>query len=86
VYRTESAIVIDQGDLLVRAAATGLGVVQAFDFMVGAQIARGELVEVLRHQAAEGPAVHALTLPGRSRVPRIRAIVDHLEEMLKAPR
>jgi DNA-binding transcriptional LysR family regulator len=82
VYRSPSAVLIDQGDLLVHAAVSGLGVVQALDFMVEGHLARGELVEVLADHAATGPNVHALTLPGRVQVPRVRAIVDLLAEVL----
>ncbi len=81
-YRSDSAVLIDQGDLLLHAAASGLGVVQALDFMVEEHLERGELVEVLAHQAAPGPDIHALTLPSRGRVPRVRAIVDLLAEIL----
>ncbi len=81
VFRSESAILLDQGDLLVDGAAAGLGVVQAFDFMVEERIRRGELVEVLRHQSAPGPPVHALTLPRRNRVPKVRALLDFFSEV-----
>jgi DNA-binding transcriptional LysR family regulator len=50
--------------------------------MVEGHLARGELVEVLADHAATGPNVHALTLPGRVQVPRVRAIVDLLAEVL----
>ena len=56
-------------------------VVQAFDFMVEERIRRGELVEVLRHQSAPGPPVHALTLPRRNRVPKVRALLDFFSEV-----
>ena len=84
VHRSDSALLLDRGDLLVDAAAAGLGVVQAFDFMVEERVRRGELVEVLRHQAATGPPVHALTLPGRNRVPKVRAVLDFLAEVFGA--
>jgi LysR family transcriptional regulator for bpeEF and oprC len=80
--RSPAAILFDQGDLLVDAAAAGLGVVQAFDFMVEERIRRRELVEVLQRFAAPGPPIHALTLPGRSQVPKVRAVVDFLAEVL----
>ncbi len=84
VQRSESAVLLDQGDLLVDAAVAGLGVVQAFDFMVEDQVRRGALVEVLRHQAAQGPPVHALTLPGRNRVPKVRVVLDFLVDVFGA--
>jgi LysR family transcriptional regulator for bpeEF and oprC len=69
---------MDQGDLLVEAAAAGLGVVQAFDFMLAPWLERGALVEVLAHQAAAGPALHALCRPGQQRTARVRAFFDFL--------
>jgi DNA-binding transcriptional LysR family regulator len=83
-FRSDSALVLDQGDLLVDAAVTGLGVVQAFDFMVEPHLRRGDLVEVLAHQAAPGPPVHALTLPGRNQVPRVRVLLDFLVDVFGA--
>ena len=84
-FRTESALLIDQGDLLVHAARSGLGVAQVFDFMVDEPLRRGELVEVLRHQAAPGPPLHALTSPGRQRRPKVRAFMEFLDEVLRRP-
>lgn len=75
------ALVLDDGDLLVDAAIAGLGVTQAMDFMVDDAIARGDLVAVLAEHDAPGPPVHALTLRGRSRVPRVRVFLELLEEV-----
>lgn len=80
-FRSDSAVVLDQGDLLIDAAIAGLGVVQTFDFMIAGPVRRGELVEVLRSQSVPGPPIHALTLPGRNRVPRVRAFLDFLIEL-----
>lgn len=77
----ERPILFDHGDLLVDAAAAGLGVAQVFDFMVRDHVRRGELVEVLPHLSAEGPPIHALCLPGRQRVPKIRAFIDFAIEV-----
>ncbi len=78
----EGSVVLDRGDRLVDAAVAGLGVAQVFGFMAAEAVRRGELVEVLAHQAAEGPPVHALTLAGRNRVPRVRAVLDFLGDVL----
>lgn len=80
-FVAERPIVLDHGDLLVDAAAAGLGVAQVFDFMVRGHVRRGELVEVLPHLSAEGPPIHALCLPGRQRVPKIRAFIDFAVEV-----
>ncbi|MBX7190512.1 MAG: LysR family transcriptional regulator [Sandaracinaceae bacterium] len=82
VFRPQRRVLLDHGDLLVDAAVAGLGVCQVFDFMVQEHLRRGELVEVLRHQSAPGPGVHALCLPGRQEVPKIRAFTQFVAEVL----
>lgn len=66
----------DQGELLVRAAVHGVGVVQVFGFLVAERVAAGELVEVLPERAAMGPQVHVLCRPHQAKTPRIRAFFD----------
>ncbi len=78
-------VLFDHGDLLVDAVAAGLGVAQVFDFMVREQVRRGEIVEVLSHLARPGPPIHALCLPGRQRVPKIRAFIDFAVEVFGGP-
>ncbi len=73
---------VDQGELLVEAAIAGVGVSQAFDWMVAPHLTAGRLVEVLSHRAAEGPPLNAVVLPQRRRTPRVRALLDFLEETL----
>lgn len=85
VYASERPVLFDHGDLLVDAAAAGVGVAQVFDFMVRDHVRRGEIVEVLPDLSVEGPPVHALCLPGRQRVPKIRAFTDFAVEVLGGP-
>ncbi|WP_309893446.1 hypothetical protein [Archangium sp.] len=40
-------------------------------------------LEVLADHAAEGPPVHALCVPGRQSVPRVRALLQLLVEELR---
>lgn len=82
VVRGDSALVVDDGDLLLEACCAGLGVAQVFDFMVVDLVARGVLVEVLREWRAPGPPVRALSLPGRGGIPRVRAFLDATVEVL----
>jgi LysR family transcriptional regulator for bpeEF and oprC len=77
---------IDHGELLVLAAAAGLGVVQAFDFLVEPDLAAGRLVEILPAYAAAGPPIHALCRPQRQSTPNVRAFLDFVGELLGAPR
>jgi DNA-binding transcriptional LysR family regulator len=78
-------LVADHGESLVAAAIAGLGIVQAHDYMVAPEVARGRLVEVLRAHATEGPRVSLLCAPGRHRAPRVRAFIDFVDETLRRP-
>jgi len=81
-FVAEAPVLFDHGDLLVDAATAGLGVAQVFDFMVEGAIRRGDVREVLPDCSVAGPPIHVLCLPGRQRVPRIRAFLDFASEVL----
>lgn len=74
----KAAVRMTDGPQLVAASIAGLGLVQAFDFMVRAPLADGRLVQVLSDRVAEGPPVHALWLQGRDRRPAVRVFLDAL--------
>lgn len=74
----EGNLIADDGMALIQSSAAGLGLVQAHDYMVAGPLARGELIEVLREHAAEGPPISAVMLPGRQRSPKVRAAIDFL--------
>lgn len=75
-----AAVEVDHGPALVEGALAGLGIARVFDFMVAGLVADGRLVPVLPALEGPGPPLHALTLPGRQRVPRVRAMLDLLAE------
>jgi DNA-binding transcriptional LysR family regulator len=75
-------VLLDNGDALVDGAVAGIGIAQVFDFMVKEPIRRGELRTVLDELACDGPPVHALCLPARRRVPKIRAFMDFAVDVL----
>ncbi len=81
--KVKARLLVDQGELLLEAAESGLGLCQVLDFMVGEHLAAGRLVEVLGAFRAEGPPITALTLPERSRAPAVRALVDHLADAFR---
>lgn len=88
--RTSGNFDVDQGELLLEAARAGLGICQAFDYMVNEHIREGTLVEILADYSLPGPPVHALCLPGQQATPRVRAFFDFLGEIfgeaeLKSP-
>ena len=60
-------------------AVAGLGVARLADFMVARALRDGALVRLLvDSHVPESFPIHALTVPGRHRAPRIRAFVDFL--------
>ncbi|MCA9649306.1 MAG: LysR family transcriptional regulator [Myxococcales bacterium] len=66
----------DHGPSLVDAALTGLGITQAFSFMVEPLVRAGRLRILLPDEVGAGPDVHAICSPGRRATPRIRAAFD----------
>ncbi|MDP1826506.1 MAG: LysR family transcriptional regulator [Archangium sp.] len=76
----EPTLLVDHGPTLVDAALAGLGVTQAFDFMVADLVRDGRLVELFAGAAAEGPDIHAVCAPGRRASANVRAAFDALAE------
>jgi DNA-binding transcriptional LysR family regulator len=74
---------IDQGEALVAAALAGLGVIQAFDFLVSGHLASGRLVELLPRESAPAPSIHALCRPGTQRSPKVQVFMDHVANTLR---
>ncbi|MBS1152253.1 MAG: yafC4 [Myxococcaceae bacterium] len=74
---------IDQGEHLLDAAISGMGVCQVLDFMLADPLSKGQLVEVLGTWAAPGPPIHALTTRERSRAPAVVALVKHLVDTFR---
>lgn len=74
-------LVVDHGPTVVDAALAGLGVTQAFDYMVADFLRAGRLVELLPELAAAGPDVHAVCAQGRRASANVRAafaaLADH---------
>lgn len=73
----------DNADLLFDMAVGGLGVARLADFMVARAVREGALVRLLDDShVPESFPIHALTVPGRHRAPRIRAFVEFVAEQL----
>lgn len=70
----------DNGEVLVAAACAGLGLVLAPEWLVGEEIGRGRLVEVLADHPPDPAAtpLHAVYPPGPYIAPKVRAFVDFL--------
>ncbi len=70
----------DDGETLVAAACAGLGLILVPEWLVGVEIGRARLVEVLADHSPD-PAVtplHAVYAPGPYTAPKIRQFVDFL--------
>jgi DNA-binding transcriptional LysR family regulator len=71
----------DNADLLFDMAVSGLGIARLADFMVARAVREGALVRLLEDShVPESFPIHALTVPGRHRAPRIRAFVEFVAE------
>ncbi len=70
----------DNGEVLVAAACAGLGLVLAPEWLVGEEISRGRLVEVLTDHPPDPAAtpLHAVYPPGPYTAPKVRVFVDFL--------
>lgn len=73
-------LLVDHGPTLLDAALAGLGIAQAFDFMVQEHLRDGRLVELYPALAADGPEVHAVCAPGRRATANVRAAFEALAD------
>ncbi|HSD87292.1 MAG TPA: substrate binding domain-containing protein, partial [Kofleriaceae bacterium] len=76
-------LVIDNGTSLLDAAEAGLGMCQVLDFMVEPALRNGVLTEVLAGHAAQGPKIHAVATPSRSRSAGVRAFMRFLADAFR---
>lgn len=78
--RASGPLFADDGETLVATACAGLGLILVPEWLVGPEISRGRLVEVLSDYAAE-PAqtpIYAVFAPGPYTPPKVRAFIDFL--------
>jgi DNA-binding transcriptional LysR family regulator len=80
----KGAVTVGSAETLRAAALAGVGIIRVADMVVGDAIADGRLVPLLEVFHVDEPVpVHAVSLPGRHRAPRVRAFVDHLARSFK---
>ncbi|MGI9388178.1 MAG: substrate binding domain-containing protein, partial [Methyloligellaceae bacterium] len=78
--RVTGSLFVDDGEILVAAACSGLGLILVPEWLIGEEIRKGRLVEVLNSYTPE-PAItplYALYASGPYVAPKIRAFVDFL--------
>jgi DNA-binding transcriptional LysR family regulator len=74
----------NNGDVLMQAVTRGLGIAYLPEFIVGAHLETGQLVELLIDYAAPGLGIYAV-LPGNRHIPqRIKLLVDFFGKRLAA--
>lgn len=75
----------DNSDVLREAAISGIGLILMPDWLVGADLTAGRLVEILPDHPPSlpiGAGIHAVWLPNRRGSPKVRAFVAYLTEHL----
>lgn len=73
-------------EALVEAARAGVGIVYLLDFIVADALERGELVPVLSDVSTFTRPIHAVFAPGRSELPKVRAFVSFVSDVLTKAR
>jgi DNA-binding transcriptional LysR family regulator len=71
-------LVLDEGEALARAAAHGLGLIQAPSYMAEAELATGRLREVLARFRPPPMPISLVYAAHREMTPRLRALVEAL--------
>jgi LysR family transcriptional regulator for bpeEF and oprC len=77
-------LLIDHGAYLLDATVAGMGICQVLDFMVGARIEAGELVQVLASASAKGPDIRAVTTSARASSANVRAFMSFAVDAFRA--
>ncbi|WP_418316073.1 LysR family transcriptional regulator [Piscinibacter sakaiensis] len=74
------------GSTLFQMCVGGVGIMRLAEHLALPAIADGRLVALLSdYQAEDDTAIHAVFLPERKLVPRVRAFVDHFAEAFRSP-
>ncbi len=73
-----TTLVLSDGQGLVDATATGLGLAQIFDRVAAPLVAAGRLVHVLPAADVDGPTVYVVVPLGRKMPAKTRAVLEHL--------
>lgn len=80
------SLLCDNGDGLIAACESGLGIFQAHDYSVREALAAGRLVEILPGFEAPGPPIALAIAPGKRAAPKIRAFVEFVVEVIAGTR
>lgn len=85
-FHARSRLRCNQGMSLFELCLAGEGVMRVAEHLARPAIREGRLVHLLAdHVPADDTAIHAVFLPERHLVPRIRSFVEHVAAALRAP-
>ena len=74
------------GSTLFQLCVAGVGVMRLAEHLALPAIKSGALVSLLAdYQGLDDTAIHALYLPERQLIPRIRALVEYLSDVFRNP-
>ncbi|MCY1294424.1 HTH-type transcriptional regulator DmlR [compost metagenome] len=77
-------LLANNGDVLVKSAVDGLGIVSLPRFLLEEALAKGELEEVLADYPLADSQIYAVCPPGRPLPGKVRAFIDFLVERYRA--
>ncbi|KAB8161358.1 LysR family transcriptional regulator [Lysobacter maris] len=83
--RVQPVLATNNADALREAVIGGAGIALLADFVIGAELDAGDLVEVLPQWRVPQPTVQMVWVAGADRAPRVRAVIDYLGERLAQP-
>ena len=81
--RVGGRLTANNGESLVRAAESGLGIALVPTFILGTGLQEGRLVELDPQAELDTLGIYAVYPPGRFTQPKLRAFIDFLAERLK---
>ncbi|MGA1800289.1 LysR family transcriptional regulator [Sphingomonas sp. 4RDLI-65] len=81
--RTQGQLTANSGEAILPALLAGLGIARLPDFIIGAHLASGALVELLVDWAPGPIGLHLLTPPSPLRPARVEALIAFLGERLR---
>lgn len=76
--RPKGRLSSDNGEVLVRWAAAGMGIVNVPSFLAGSELEDGRLESVLAENAAPEYGVYVVRPPGEAASAKVRALIDSL--------
>lgn len=83
VLKTEGRLRANNGDAMLAALESGLGIAMLPDFIVAPSLTAGRLVPILEDWSMSPIALHLVTPPGKLRPRRVTALIDFLTERMR---